>query len=261
MNEHLSLISIIMAGGLGKRMSANKAKVLHEVAGKPMLYHAIQNAHNVGCEKILVVVGKYKPDIIASMGKLFPPDILKKIMYVTQTEAMLDGNLCMLGTGDAIRSCLPYFTSLKCINKTKVLILSGDVPFVDMGELTSFSKLENALMIANVENPTGYGRTFIDVERKLVRIVEHALCNPEQLKCNLVNTGIYNLNVEILEQTIPLIELNREKKEFFLTDFYQHTDKPIQCFFSNCVPKNINTLQDLQMINREHGKNKLMVFS
>lgn len=255
MNDPLSMISIIMAGGLGKRMSPTKAKVLHEVDGKPMLYHVIQNAHNVGCEKILVVVGKYKNEIIATMGKLFPPDILKKIIYITQTEAMLDGVVCSLGTGDAIRSCLSYFTPLKCINKTKVLILSGDVPFVDIGELTAFSKLENALMIANLDNAAGYGRTFINVERKLVRIVEHALCNAEQLKCNLVNAGIYNLNVEILEQTIPLIELNPDKKEFFLTDFYKHTDKPIQCFFSSHVPKNINTLEDLESMNREHKSN------
>ena len=252
-HQPLSMISIIMAGGLGKRMSPNKAKVLHEVAGKPMLYHVIQNAHKVGSERILVVVGKYKSEIIASMGKLFPPDILKKIVYITQTEAMLDGVVCSLGTGDAIRTCLSHFTSLKCISKTKVLILSGDVPFIDIGELTAFSKLENALMIANVENPTGYGRTFIDVERQLVRIVEHDLCDAEQLKCNFVNAGIYNLNVELLEQTIPLIELNPKKKEFFLTDFYKHTDKAILCSFLTHVPKNINTMEDLELMNREHG--------
>ena len=68
--QALSLISIIMAAGLGKRMSSDKAKVLHEVAGKPMLYHVIRNAIAIGSEKILIVVGKYKQDIISAMASL-----------------------------------------------------------------------------------------------------------------------------------------------------------------------------------------------
>ena len=246
----LSLISIIMAAGLGKRMSSTKAKVLHEVAGKPMLYHVIRNAVAIGSEKILIVVGKYKQDIVSAMGPLFPGHILAKFVYITQTDAMLDGEICSLGTGDAIRCCLPYFTPLKCINTTKVIILSGDVPFIHPRQLLTFSKTDNAIMVSTLKDPTGYGRIFMNVDKQLVKIVEQSECNKDQLSCNLVNAGIYNLSVGLLEETIPNIELNEQKKEFFLTDFYLHTDKPIQCFFLSQVPKNVNTPNELKQINQ-----------
>ena len=60
--------------------------------------------------------------------------------------------------------------------------------------------------------------------------------------------------MEVLEETIPNIELNQQKKEFFLTDFYLHTTKPIQCFFLPQVPKNVNTLDDLKEINEMYQK-------
>ena len=246
----LSLISIIMAAGLGKRMSSTKDKVLHEVAGKPMLYHVIRNAVAIGSEKILIVVGKYKQDIVSAMGPLFPGHILAKFVYITQTDAMLDGEICSLGTGDAIRCCLPYFTPLKCINTTKVIILSGDVPFIHPRQLLTFSKTDNAIMVSTLKDPTGYGRIFMNVDKQLVKIVEQSECNKDQLSCNLVNAGIYNLSVGLLEETIPNIELNEQKKEFFLTDFYLHTDKPIQCFFLSQVPKNVNTPNELKQINQ-----------
>ena len=253
-NRHLSLISIIMAAGLGKRMSSTKSKVLHEIGDKPMLYYVIHNALSIGCERILIVVGKYKQDIVSTIAPLFPGHILSKFVYVTQTDAMLNGEVCSLGTGDAIRSCLPYFTSIGCINKTKVIILSGDVPFVPIQYLYAFTKSENAIMISSLEDPTSYGRVFMNPNKKLIKIVEHSQCKEQELFCNLVNTGIYNLNVEILEETIPNIELNEQKKEFFLTDFYLHTNTPIYCFFLPQVPRNINTQDDLKKINEIHQK-------
>ena len=249
-DNSLSLISIIMAAGLGKRMSSTKAKVLHDVAGKPMLYHVIRNALSIGSEKILIVVGKYKQDIISAMGPLFPGDILSRFVYITQTDAMLDGEVCSLGTGDAIRSCLPYFPSLNCIPSTKVVILSGDVPYISSSHLLNFSKVNNAIMVSSIKNPSGYGRVFIKPDKTLMKIIEHADCNNQELTCNLVNTGIYNLSVELLEETIPNIELNPKKKEFYLTDFYLHTNKPISCFFSPQIPKNVNTPSDLKHINQ-----------
>lgn len=250
----LSLISVVMAAGLGKRMSSTKSKVLHEIGEKPMLYYVIYNALSIGSEKILIVVGKYKQEIVSTMAPLFPPHILSKFVYVTQTDAMLDGEVCCLGTGDAIRSCLPYFTSIRCINTTKVIILSGDVPFVPIQQMLTFSKLNNSIMVSSLEDPTGYGRVFMNIDKQLVKIIEQSQCNQDQALCNIVNAGIYNLTVEVLEETIPNIELNQQKKEFFLTDFYLHTTKPIQCFFLPQVPKNVNTLDDLKEINEMYQK-------
>ena len=131
-----------------------------------------------------------------------------------------------------------------------MIILSGDVPYVHPRQLLTFSKAENAIMVSTLKDPTGYGRVFMNADKHLVKIIEQLQCDKEQLSCNLVNAGIYNLTVELLEESIPNIELNEEKKEFFLTDFYLHTSKPIQCFFLPQVPKNVNTLAELKQINQ-----------
>ena len=101
-------------------------------------------------------------------------------------------------------------------------------------------------MVSSVENPKGYGRVFLNNQGFLDNIVEHALCDQQQLTCTTVNAGVYNLTSQILHETIPYIEINPVKKEFFLTDFYKHTNTPISCFTLSHVPKNINTLEELQ---------------
>ena len=247
-----SIVSIIMAGGLGKRMSSTKSKVLHEVNGVPMIYHVIQNAVNVHCERIFIVVGKYKSDIVDAVRELFSKEILDKIVYVNQTESILEGELCSLGTGDAVRACLNEFDNYDFHPDTRVLILSGDVPFVNTDELLEFSQRNNSIMVANVDDPTGYGRVFINEYGNLSYITEHALCDEEQLRCTFVNAGMYNLSMRVLRETIPNIELNTRKMEFLLTDFYLFTDKPIHIFFTAGVPKNVNTITDLLNVQSQN---------
>lgn len=244
-----NLQCIIMAGGLGKRMSSNKAKVLHHIQGKPMIYYVVSNAFCVGVSRVFLVVGKYKKDIEKELSSLFPKEQFQKIVFVVQPESIVNGELCSLGTGDAVRSCLTYFEDYKLGPKTNVLILSGDVPFINVDQLLLFTKIPNSIMVSNVENPNHYGRVFYNEDKYLTNIVEHSICNEEQLLCKTVNAGIYNLTVSTLKETIPNIEMNQKKKEFFLTDFYKHTTKSISCFFLPHVPKNINTLKELEEFN------------
>jgi len=245
---YCSLVSVIMAGGLGKRMSSSVAKVLHEINGKPMLHYVIQNAIDVGSEQIFIVVGKYKTDIENYVFSGFSSDVLEKIVFVHQNEIMMDGQMCSLGTADAVRSCMNYFEQYNCNDDTQVLILSGDVPFIDIQQLTLFSRMTNSIMISKTTKPAGYGRVFLNEDGNLSSIVEHALCDETQLLCNRVNAGLYNLSVRLLKETIPHIVFNLRKQEFLLTDFYLFTDKKISCFCIPLVPKNVNTLTDLQSI-------------
>jgi len=242
------LVSIIMAGGLGKRMSQTKAKVLHEIRGFPMIYYVIQNAILVGSDRIFIVVGKYKNQIKDAVSNLFSDDILQKIVYVIQPEVILDGKLCSLGTGDAVRACINAFDEYNYSKNTNVVILSGDVPFIDKDDLLNFSKCTNSIMVANVENPDGYGRIFLNENDDLSYIVEHSLCDDDQLQCCKVNAGIYNLSLRTLKETIPNIEINEKKKEFLLTDFYLFTENPIHVFNTRIVPKNVNTLTELESL-------------
>jgi len=243
------LVSIIMAGGLGKRMSPNKAKVLHEIKGYPMIYYVLQNALFVGCERIFIVVGKYRNMIENAVRPLFSGEIFKKFVFVIQPESLMDGELCSLGTGDAVRSCLSAFEEYRYTPNTNVLILSGDVPFVDRDELLAFSQQPNSMMVANVDDPTGYGRVFLNEDDQLSRIIEHAFCDETEILCTFVNAGMYNLTLRTLKETIPNIELHPLKKEFLLTDFYLFTETSIHIFMSQGVPQNINTKEDLYSIS------------
>ena len=241
-----TLHAIILAGGLGKRMSKDKAKVLHHIRNRPMIFYVIENALAIGASRIFIVVGKYHQQILNEIKPLFSSENFDKFVFVKQPETLVNGELCSLGTGDAVRSCLSYFQEYNLPIHTKFIILSGDVPFIDLDELNSFSKLNNSIMVSFGENPKGYGRVFLNNQGFLDNIIEHPLCNQQQLLCTTVNAGIYNLNYQILQQTIPNIEINPVKKEFFLTDFYKYTDTPISCFHLSHIPKNINTLEDLQ---------------
>lgn len=245
------LVSTILAGGLGKRMSSTKAKVLHEINGKPMIYHVVQKALQIGSERIFIVVGKYKNDIQQALSSLYPHSTFLKFTFIDQPETSINGELCCLGTGDAVRSCLSTFDEYHLSPSTKIIILSGDVPFINSQHLISFSKLTNAIMIANVSDPTGFGRVFTNQHNQLQNIIEHAICDPQQLLCTIVNAGIYNLTYKLLLDTIPRIEINPIKNEFFLTDFYKYTDTPIICYLLPFVPKNVNTLSDLQQLNMQ----------
>ena len=158
-------------------------------------------------------------------------DIFDKFVFVKQPETKINGELCGLGTGDAVSSCLPIFKNITSRHKLNIIILSGDVPFIHLDELHSFSKLTNAIMVSSVDVSKGYGRVFFNNQGFLDNIVEHAFCDQQQLTCTTVNAGVYNLTSQILHETIPNIEINSVKKEFF-TDFYKYTDTPISCFSS-----------------------------
>ena len=91
-----SLQAIILAGGLGKRMSKDKAKVLHHIRNKPMIFYVIENALAVGASRIFIVVGKYQQQILHEIKPLFTPDIFDKFVFVKQPETTINGELVLL---------------------------------------------------------------------------------------------------------------------------------------------------------------------
>lgn len=203
-----NLIVIVMAGGLGKRMKSDIPKVLHKLGNKPMLVRVLETSFLLNPKKILLVVGKYRNIIQQTIQNFISID---KIEFIDQPEAK--------GTGDAVKCCME---NLLEYNNHTVLILSGDVPLVS--EETMLNTVNDTKMckivVTKVNNPQGLGRILLN-ENKFIKIVEEKDCNEEQKKINIVNTGIYAFNSNILCKYLPLIKNNNAQNEYYLTDIIE----------------------------------------
>lgn len=185
-----SEIVLILAGGLGKRMNSDLPKVLHKLHNKTLIQSVIETANSLSPspDKIGIVVGKYKDQIEKSINETVDKDIISKIEYIIQEEPK--------GTGHAVQ-CAADFIS----KSEKVLILSGDVPLIKKETLEKLLNLEESncnLLVAETENPTGYGRI-----KKLennsnnsnrLSIIEEKDCTEEEKQINIINGGIYCFN-------------------------------------------------------------------
>jgi len=247
------LITIILAGGLGKRMLSETPKVLHIVKDKPMICHVIDRALELNTKYILVIVGKYKQLIQETILIYYSEDIHNKIIFITQPEP--------LGTGNAVYCCIDWLNNYSNYKTTRILILSGDVPLITKDTLYQFININsssNCILTYELEDPKGYGRIIIDNLLKSVKeIIEEKDCSEKQLNINIVNCGIYCLDYNTLVSTLPYLTNNNASGEYYLTDmislsYNQHSFIPI------ILPKerhiemmNINTKEDLENINKK----------
>ena len=199
-----NLVVTIMSAGEGKRMRSNIPKVLHIFKEKPMLVRIIETSRQINAKKIIVITGKYNDLIKETVSNYTNTD---DIIYVRQREP--------LGTGDAIKSCLPYYN-----NDEKVLILNGDMPLINKEVLEKFIKnMSNMnILVARFSNPIGYGRIIYDDNNEFIEIVEEKDCNEQQRKVEIVNSGLYYINSNLLKKYIPLIENKNIQQEYYLTD-------------------------------------------
>ena len=203
----------ILAGGEGKRMKSSIPKVLHLFYGKPMIVCILEESLRLNPSSIFIIVGKYHKEIKETIEKYITSSI---IQYIEQPIP--------LGTGDAIRQCLPYYQENEF-----VLILNGDMPnFKSTILRDSIKKKENVLFIFSKEDPTGYGRVIIK-DSKIIKIIEEKDTTDKEQKIKLVNTGIYFLEGKLLKQSIPKIENKNKQNEYYLTSLFEISKIPIYC--------------------------------
>ena len=197
----MGLEIIILAAGQGTRMYSDMPKVLHKVAGQPMLTHVISTAKSLSPEKIHVVVGHGADQVKAEIDN-------DAIDWCIQSE--------QLGTGHAVQQVLP---SLK--DGQSVLVLYGDVPLLTRTTLqTLIEQLELndlVLLSARLNDPTGYGR-IVRKENKVQCIVEQKDAGATTLAINEINTGILATRTELLKQWLSQVNNNNSQKEYYLTD-------------------------------------------
>lgn len=254
----LSPITIIMAGGLGKRMNSDIPKVLHEIQGKPMIYYVIKQAIEIPSKYILVVVGKYKPLIQTTIESLFTADERKNILYIDQPEKIEKGEWKVQGTGFAVKCCIDFLVSHKINPETPILILSGDVPLIKLDTIQTLLEKENTILITKLEIPYGCGRiVFGNPPNTIDRIIEEKDCSITEKNIKYVNCGIYVFPSKNIIQYIPMIKNENKNQEYYLTDIIQILRENGIAIHSIELPKerqheviNINTTEELILANK-----------
>jgi bifunctional UDP-N-acetylglucosamine pyrophosphorylase/glucosamine-1-phosphate N-acetyltransferase len=202
---------LILAAGLGTRMKSQKAKVLHELGGYPLIAHVTRKAHALDPERIYVVVGYQAADVEAAVRRELGSDAGAAV-FVTQKQQR--------GTGDAVMSARE---ALKDSNTT-LLVLSGDVPLVRVETLQKFVDYHRAnraacsILSVKLENPTGYGRIVRHASEGFARIVEQKDATAEERLIREINSGIYCFETARLFSALDEIKPANQQGEYYLTD-------------------------------------------
>lgn len=243
---------VILAAGMGKRMRSALPKVLHPLAGKPILSHVLDTARRLSPEKICVIYGYGGERVRQTVGD--DPNLI----WVEQAQ--------QLGTGHAVKQALPYLEK-----GSATLVLFGDVPLVKsntLEELIGKARADNlVLLTVELDNPTGYGRIVRDSETNRVQaIVEEKDALPSQKAIREINTGIMILPSMYLESWLDRLSNNNTQGEYYLTDIIaMAVDDGIQIETSNPSSEwevvGVNDkvqLSSLERIYQQDIANKLM---
>ncbi|MBO3275955.1 bifunctional UDP-N-acetylglucosamine diphosphorylase/glucosamine-1-phosphate N-acetyltransferase GlmU [Pseudomonas schmalbachii] len=197
----MSLEVVILAAGQGTRMRSALPKVLHPIAGKPMLAHVIDTARKLHPQRIHVVIGHGAERVRESLQA-------DDLNFVLQAE--------QLGTGHAVAQALPF------LEADKVLILYGDVPLIEQPTLERLLQestlLQLALLTVELADPTGYGRILRDDNGEVRAIVEQKDATPEQRAIREGNTGILAVPRERLAGWLGRLSNQNAQGEYYLTD-------------------------------------------
>jgi bifunctional UDP-N-acetylglucosamine pyrophosphorylase/glucosamine-1-phosphate N-acetyltransferase len=194
---------IILAAGEGKRMKSNLPKVLQQISGKPMLAHVIDSARALDPAGIHVVYGHRGDAVRAALAD--------------QTDLMWAEQKQQLGTGHAVQQAMPNVPT-----DARVLVLYGDVPLITPETLRHLLAASGriAVLVADLEDPTGYGRVLRDPEGRVGRIVEHKDADEDQRGIKTVNTGIIVADGEPLRRWLDHLRNENAQGEYYLTDVF-----------------------------------------
>ncbi|MBV8452049.1 MAG: bifunctional UDP-N-acetylglucosamine diphosphorylase/glucosamine-1-phosphate N-acetyltransferase GlmU [Deltaproteobacteria bacterium] len=204
------LSAIILAAGLGTRMHSQRAKVLHELGGEPMLAHTLRAVVATQPHPLIIVVGHQAPEVEAAARQTLPHYEIHAAHQHRQ-----------LGTGDAARAGLQM---LPANFSGDLLIGYGDMPMLNPTTLQDFIEYHrsstNVLSFISVKMADGgsYGRVFRDAHGAVEAIVEARDATPQQLSIAEINTGIYLADADFMRSALAEIQSNNAQNEYYLTD-------------------------------------------
>ncbi len=241
MNANIAVV--ILAAGLGTRMKSNKAKVLHNVCGKPMINYVAETARKIAGNNVVLVVGNQADKVRRTVSELGP------FSFAYQKK--------QLGTGHAVLCALPHIPD-RC---REVVILCGDVPLIKADTVSALitahtaEKRDISVLAVELKNPTGYGRILRDESGQVQAIVEESDATAEQKRIRLINTGIFCVGKNFLLGAVPRIQSDNAKGEIYFTDIVEIAYKAkknigVTVGGNYLEVTGVNTLQELKKVER-----------
>ncbi|WP_091242559.1 bifunctional UDP-N-acetylglucosamine diphosphorylase/glucosamine-1-phosphate N-acetyltransferase GlmU [Aquimonas voraii] len=194
---------LILAAGEGKRMRSRRPKVLMPVAGRPMLAHVIEAARRLEPARIHIVYGHAGEQVRAAFADQ------ANLSWIEQSERR--------GTGHAVQQALPVLPA-----EGRVLVLYGDVPLIRSETLRALLAAPTALAVlgAQLDDPSGYGRLILDAEGRVEAIVEHKDASEAQRAVRWINTGLIACDAARLRGWLAEIRADNAQGEYYLTDIF-----------------------------------------
>ena len=197
----MTLDVVILAAGQGTRMRSQLPKVLHRLAGKPMVCHVIDTARRLEADRMHVVIGHGADRVRQALGD-YP------VRFALQAEQK--------GTGHAVAQ------TLDGLGKGKVLVLYGDVPLIRRGTLSALldqvTEARMGLLTVTLDDPNGYGRILRNDAGEVVAIVEQKDASERELAVRECNTGIMAMTAAQLGRWLPRLSADNAQGEYYLTD-------------------------------------------
>jgi bifunctional UDP-N-acetylglucosamine pyrophosphorylase / glucosamine-1-phosphate N-acetyltransferase len=203
--RHPDVAVLVLAAGQGTRMKSDLAKVLHPMAGRPMLAHVLGALEGLGVGRTLVVIGHQRERV----RELFAQDDLEWIVQAEQR-----------GTGHAVMMAGPALAGFE----GPLLVVCGDTPLLRTDTLHQLleghrkSGAAVTVLSMRLPDPTGYGRIVRGEGDRIASIVEHRDATPEQRKIDEVNSGIYVFDYAALAGVLGRLSSHNDQGEFYLTD-------------------------------------------
>jgi bifunctional UDP-N-acetylglucosamine pyrophosphorylase / glucosamine-1-phosphate N-acetyltransferase len=204
-NKTANIAAIVLAAGKGTRMKSARPKVMHPVAGRPMVLHVLETVNAIGAERAVVVVGPGMPEVEQAV-KPFDTAVQQK----------------QQGTGDAVKAAQKALGDFR----GTIFILYGDTPLITVETLQHMlaarerTKPAAAVIVLGFRPavPGAYGRLVVDRSGALTAIVEAKDATPAQLKIDLCNSGVMAVDGAVLWELLGKVDNKNAKGEYYLTD-------------------------------------------
>lgn len=198
------IAAVVLAAGKGTRMKSQRHKVLHEIGGKPMIEHLLDDVDRLGAERTVVIVGEGREQVEAHLGS--------RVTYTVQDK--------QLGTGHAVMQAKDSLSGFE----GDVLIMYGDVPFVRAETMMSMLKRLHdddapAAVVLGFKpwDPLQYGRVIAE-DGRIVKMVEYKDATEEERDCPLCNSGLMAVRSDILFNLLGAVGNDNAQGEFYLPD-------------------------------------------
>jgi bifunctional UDP-N-acetylglucosamine pyrophosphorylase/glucosamine-1-phosphate N-acetyltransferase len=200
----LDYSAVILAAGKGVRMRSQIPKVVHAVAGQPMVKHVVQAVYQAGVNKITLVVGHGR-------------DTIENLFEAGQVGIAVQEQ--QLGTGHALMQA-----EKNVAGDGNIIVLAGDTPLIRAATIKALidrheeSAAAATVLTTSVEDPTGYGRVLRNEDGSLNRIVEEKDANSEEKAIHEINSGMYCFKTEAVFKALQHINTSNAQNEYYLTD-------------------------------------------